>query len=179
MAKLKRERQLVFPQIGRRGRSNRSPGERSSLVIGYGNLFRHDDAVGWHIAKAIAEWRLPNVQALAVHQLTPELAEPIARATQVIFVDAVEKGEVQATTVTELKPAMSVATFAHTSDPRSLLALSQCLYGRCPPAWHVSVPGSDFQMGEGLSQNAREGIELALEHVAWLVGGASGRTKLD
>jgi hydrogenase maturation protease len=43
------------------------------LVIGYGNELRSDDGVGPRVARAVAEWRLPGVEAIAVHQLTLEL----------------------------------------------------------------------------------------------------------
>ncbi|MGF1587982.1 MAG: hydrogenase maturation protease [Pleurocapsa sp.] len=59
------------------------------LVIGYGNTLRSDDGAGQSAANQIAAWGLPNVRSLAVHQLTPELAEDIANADTVIFVDAV------------------------------------------------------------------------------------------
>ena len=59
------------------------------LVIGYGNTLRSDDGAGQRVAEKIGQWELPGVGALAVHQLTPELAENIAQADAVIFVDAV------------------------------------------------------------------------------------------
>ncbi|MFI5043071.1 MAG: hydrogenase maturation protease, partial [Acidimicrobiales bacterium] len=59
------------------------------LVIGYGNTLRSDDGVGWHAAALLAEDpRLAGVEVLAVHQLTPELALDMSRATLVILIDA-------------------------------------------------------------------------------------------
>ena len=59
------------------------------LVIGYGNTLRSDDGAGQIVAEKIAQWNLPGVRSLAVHQLTPELAEIIAQADAVIFIDAI------------------------------------------------------------------------------------------
>jgi hypothetical protein len=59
------------------------------LVIGYGNTLRGDDGVGYQVAETVAEWQLPQVRSIAVHQLLPELAADIAEVDLVIFVDAV------------------------------------------------------------------------------------------
>ena len=53
---------------------------RPALVIGYGNTLRGDDAVGPRAAAAVHGGGLPGVDALAVAQLTPVLAEPLAAA---------------------------------------------------------------------------------------------------
>ena len=57
------------------------------LIIGYGNTLRGDDGVGYKIAEIIEQWNINNITSLAVHQLTPDLAENIAQADTVIFVD--------------------------------------------------------------------------------------------
>ena len=56
-----------------------------TLVIGYGNELRQDDGVGPRAALLMARLGL---QAMAVHQLTPELVERISQVEQVVFVDA-------------------------------------------------------------------------------------------
>ena len=62
------------------------------LVIGYGNELRGDDGVGPRVARAVSDWRLPGVTALAVHQLAPELAEPLSLSDAAVFVDAAVVG---------------------------------------------------------------------------------------
>jgi hydrogenase maturation protease len=142
------------------------------LVIGYGNTLRSDDAAGQHIAETVAEWHLPQVQALAVHQLTPELAEPLSVAHGAIFVDAYpatdDAPQVQ---IIELTPANSLefGTLGHTADPRSLLALTQRVYGTAPPGWWVLVPAVNFEFGEQLSPVTQHGITDALEQIKQLV----------
>ncbi len=59
------------------------------LVIGYGNALRSDDGVGWHAAALLADDpRLAGAEVLALHQLSPELALDMSRASLVILVDA-------------------------------------------------------------------------------------------
>jgi hypothetical protein len=64
------------------------------LVIGYGNELRGDDGVGPKTAMAVSEWHFPGVKTMVCHQLTPDLAEPIAAAERVVFIDAVAEPRV-------------------------------------------------------------------------------------
>lgn len=142
-----------------------SPGD-GLLVIGYGNTLRSDDGAGVLVAEAVASWGHPIVRALAVRQLTPELAEGLAGTRRVIFVDArlAEAGTELA--ITGLEPASSHHQAGHVSDPRTLLALARSLYDRCAEAWLLTIPGVDFSIGEGTSATAAKGIEQALDRIA-------------
>lgn len=66
----------------------RFPIQGSFLIVGHGNQLRGDDAAGAQVANAVARWNIPNVTAMTVHQLIPELAIEISRADYVIFIDA-------------------------------------------------------------------------------------------
>ncbi len=143
------------------------------LIVGYGNTLRGDDGLGPRIAEAVASWHLPNVRAISLHQLTPEVAEALASAEVVIFVDArpsdpqVEPSpNVTFTAITAPDDDAPAAT--HVSDPRRLLALTRRVYGRCPQAWLISVPGVNFDFGESLSEQARRGVEVALRRIRLL-----------
>jgi Ni,Fe-hydrogenase maturation factor len=65
----------------------------SALVIGYGNDLRGDDAAGPRVAELIGARELPGVRAIASRQLTPDLAEQLARADLAVFVDAYPAAE--------------------------------------------------------------------------------------
>jgi hydrogenase maturation protease len=139
------------------------------LVIGYGNMLRADDGVGPRVAMAAASWEWPGLTAMAVPQLTPELAEPLAAAELAIFVDARLAGGEGAVEVLPLAPSGSPGRLGHASDPRSLLALSREIYGRSPRSWLVTVPTADLSLGEGLSLIAERGAEEALKRIAALI----------
>lgn len=130
---------------------------RGILVIGYGNTLRGDDGVGPFVAVAVSKWQLPGVIALERHQLTAELAEPVARAAVAIFVDARLDQEAGAGSAHMLEPSDCKSCTAHASDPCGLLALANAVYGHSPAAWLVSVPGVDFSVREGLSATASRG----------------------
>jgi hydrogenase maturation protease len=149
-----------------------------TVVIGYGNDLRGDDAVGPLAARAIAKWDAPGVWALAVHQLTPELAEALAAADLAIFVDAclpaptssgTEECEAGAIAVEPLAAATRDTPSGHASDPRALLALAEALYGRHPAAWSIGVPAHNFELGAALSPQAERGLAAALQQVRDLI----------
>jgi hypothetical protein len=75
------------------------------LLIGYGNELRGDDGVGPYVAREIDRRDLPGVRTFALHQLAPELAEEIAGADGVIFVDAEECGASDEIVHLEVEPA--------------------------------------------------------------------------
>lgn len=145
---------------------------RSILVVGYGNPLRRDDGVGQETAKQIATWEMPNVEAIAVHQLTPELAEPLARVEVAIFIDAYPATAEQNIQVRPLELAKSGKTSGHWCEPQVLLAMTQALYDGHPQAWWVMVPGVDFGLGDSLSPVAKQGIESALQHIEQLIQSA-------
>jgi hydrogenase maturation protease len=121
-----------------------------TLIIGYGNPLRRDDAVGFlaaeRLSRTIAD---PSVTILPVHQLTPELAEPVSRALRVIFIDACvgpEPGEIRERPIrpTPQPDASAASAFSHHASPEALLAAALALYGHAPEAGLFSVAGSDF-----------------------------------
>jgi hydrogenase maturation protease len=132
-----------------------------TLVIGYGSSLHRDDAVGLRVAEDVAEWHRPEVRALAVPQLTPELVESIRRAGRVVFVDATVEGAEYKVRVQQLH-ADGGAAFGHFGDACWLLGLCLSLHGRCPEAWLITIPAADVGLGEGLTPQAETGVEEAL-----------------
>lgn len=142
------------------------------LLIGYGNELRGDDAAGPRIARAVADWQYPGVESLALHQLVPEIAEPIARAVRVLFVDACR--EVERVRWRRLRAAQDQPTaLGHVSDPERLLAWAQALYGRCPPAWLLAVPAHSFELGASLSLVTRNALPTALKSIRRFIQAAT------
>ena len=143
-----------------------------TLVIGYGNTLRRDDAVGPKVADTVAALALPGVCTLACPLLTPELADPVSRARIAIFVDAAVDAprEVQ---LRKLAPADTSQIMAHAASPATLLALARDVFGHSPEAWLLTIPAEDISIGEELSAFTRRGLETALEQIKQLA--TSGR----
>ncbi|MEM9906521.1 MAG: hydrogenase maturation protease [Cyanobacteria bacterium P01_D01_bin.44] len=138
----------------------------SFLIIGYGNELRSDDAVGPWVARVVADWHLPLVSALAVHQLTPELADAISHVDYVIFIDACGESCSQSIQLDPLAVDSPVprtmSLGGHSYAPMALLSLTQGLYGHHPQAWLLQIPIEGFELGETLSATAQEGCDRAL-----------------
>ncbi len=146
-----------------------------TLVIGYGNDLRGDDAAGQVVARTVNDWALPGVRALAVHQLVPELAEPVAAAGRVIFVDAYRatlsnlyEGECRARR-RWIEPSDAHISLGHVGDPAGLLALAAALYGCDSGAWLITIPALDFSFGSDLSPITAREVAAALQFVRALV----------
>ena len=135
---------------------------KMTLVIGYGNELRGDDAVGPRVAAAVNEWNFNGVIAQAVPQLTPELAEPISHAQLAVFVDAAAAPNTEEVQISRLDPSVPSDLDSHLGDPRALLALSRAVYGRCPTAWLITIPTLGFDFGAPLSALAGRGVRTAL-----------------
>lgn len=151
------------------------PNAPSILVIGYGNTLRRDDALGCLIADAIGSRQHPRVNSMSLAQLTPELAAELAESGTAIFVDARKHSSHAEPTVEveSLSPCGGDwASLVHALTPSVLLGLCKAVFGKYPEAWQVSVPGSDFSYGEGLSDLGGRGMSQALGMIEALLAGA-------
>ena len=146
---------------------------RNWLVVGFGSDLGGDDRFGLEVAQAVTQVvtqtisqavteQQVNVTVLAVRILGPELVENIQAASGVIFVDAsaaLAPGVLQCIDLQdqshagqEYKEAESSAiAMSHYCDPRTLIQLSETLYGTRTPAWLFVVGGSDFTLCESMS----------------------------
>jgi len=134
------------------------------LVIGYGNSLRSDDGVGPKVADIIEGLKLHGVGTLSCDVLTPELAEPIARADEVIFVDAA----VDSPKKVRLRPLASADSsqiMAHAADPRTMLAVARDVFGHAPRAWWLTIPVENIGIGDKLSELAQQGLACAVEMI--------------
>ncbi|NJN75508.1 MAG: hydrogenase maturation protease [Synechococcaceae cyanobacterium RL_1_2] len=137
------------------------------LVIGYGNTLRGDDGIGPYVAQRLQQdysgSRVCNLRVLAVHQLTPELAQTIAESQvkMVIFIDAIAHRSQTQPTIEKLEPKNTVPK-GHTLEPSQLLYLSDYLYGHLPQGYWVLMPGVNFEFGETFSEVTTNSIESCL-----------------
>jgi hydrogenase maturation protease len=138
------------------------------LVIGVGNDYRHDDAVGLIVARRLRE---KNLQLVTVREMSGEGAVLIAAwqgADCVIIVDAVQSGAAPGTIFRVEAHREPISTdFFHCSThafgvaeaietARSLGQLPQSLiiYG---------IEGKDFSVGEGLSPEVEGAVSKAVD----------------
>ncbi|MBT8227750.1 MAG: hydrogenase maturation protease [Dactylosporangium sp.] len=141
---------------------------RRPLVIGYGNSLRRDDGVGWHVAQALAvDPRAADLEVLAAHQLTPELAEDLHRATVAVLVDATPDAPPGSWQVLRLSPAAQSpgGASSHACTPQTLIALARQLYGGAPPVALVAVGTACFDDGDTLTPAVAAAVGPIVDHV--------------
>jgi hydrogenase maturation protease len=122
------------------------------LILGFGNPLRGDDGFGWNAAERLAALvGDPLVDIRPLHQLTPELAEPVSQVGYAIFIDASREGTPGELRIQPLQPAPAGA-FTHQLTPAALLALARDLYGRAPEAVLFASAGESFEYVMELSE---------------------------
>ena len=155
---------------------HRSPPGDALLVIGYGNELRGDDGAGVRAAELFAE-RCPAARVIVVPQLTPELAEGVAAAARVVFIDAYAASESYAPLrVERLMPnaASAAPLFAHRGDPAVLIALCSRLYAHFPETWVLGIPAFCCTAGASLSCATLRRIDDAVAFCTALELGEQG-----
>ena len=137
-----------------------------TLILGYGNTLRGDDATGRTVAERLqALLRDPDIEVLALHQLTPELMVNLSRADYAIFIDASNTGRPGRYMRVPLHPAPKCAQLTHHVTPEALLAGAQSLYGSCPQATLYLIPGQSFDAPDQLSGPVKLAVQLLVNHL--------------
>lgn len=137
----------------------------TTLIYAIGNPLRRDDGVAQRAALLLGEgdWTLHTP-----HELLPEMAEEVAAAARVIFIDAdFQPGE---TRLESIKATCCPGLLSHGLRPCDLLSLTRKLYGFTGEAWLCRVPGEDFGLGEGLSPKAEANAVQAAALVRGMLG---------
>jgi hydrogenase maturation protease len=126
-----------------------------TVLIAIGNTLRRDDGAAHRVLDLLGA-----VEGIRCHQLTPEMAEEIAGAERVVFIDAdIEPGEARIEPLDEGSAiGRSPTHFVH---PAELVALARQLFGFQGKAWLCHVPGEDFSDGEDLSPVAEASATAA------------------
>lgn len=158
---------------------------KTTLIIGFGNVYRRDDGVGYATLNAVRErlGRPPlevdddgfddlghEVDTILLHQLVPELAENVAPYDRVIFVDAHVGHVPDLIYEEELDVCYRSATVTHTLHPCSVLALCEQLHGHAPQGILLSIRGYDYEFGEGLSDETAALVPQAADRILALAG---------
>lgn len=139
------------------------------LILAVGNPLRSDDGVAWYAADLLSRRLSPDeAEIIFVHQLTPELAEPVSRANSAIFLDARQDGEPGQIVQTPVIEGAEGMYGTHMLTPAQLTALSYVLFGDRPKAFEVSVTGDSFAHGEELSRIVKNALPQLVESVVRL-----------
>ena len=125
------------------------------LILACGNTMRGDDGVGLWLAEW-AERRFadqPGVRVIADHQWTPELAEDVAHAQSVLFIDCTLDTAPGSLHLTPVEPAAAGQGInTHHQNAAELLALSRDLFNSLPRnAQLLTIGAGSTELGEAFS----------------------------
>jgi hydrogenase maturation protease len=149
------------------------------LILACGNTLRGDDGVGLWLAKW-AEQRFldkPGVCVIADHQWTPELAEDVARAQSVLFIDCSINSKPGSLNLSPVEPVSgSPEHNTHHLGATELLALGRELYNSLPhKALQLTIGAGSTEMCEAFSDQVTvalpEACHLIEETVLHLLAG--------
>jgi hydrogenase maturation protease len=135
------------------------------LILACGNTLRSDDGVGPWLA-AWTEERFasdPAVRVLSRQQWTPDLAEDVAHAESVIFIDCSVESSPGEVRLCPLEPSPAGPGLAsHHVGAAELLALGQELYDSLPrSASLLTVGAGSTEIGERFSKKMIDALPEA------------------
>jgi hydrogenase maturation protease len=132
------------------------------MVLGYGNLSRGDDALGPLLLEYVENnISLDNIEIQTDFQLQIEHALDLENRQIILFVDASVECN-KAFDLGELLPARDNSYTSHAMSPSAVLAVYQEIKKQTPPpCFLLSIKGESFELGEGLSANAKDNLVQA------------------
>jgi hydrogenase maturation protease len=142
------------------------------LIIGIGNIFRGDDAVGLAAARMLREMQLPGVKVLELDGDLTGLLEGWQGATKVIVIDA----------VTSKSAAGAIFRFVAHEDPLPQKMFATCCschafgvaqqieiarsLNQLPPCLIVyGIEGKDFTLGSKISPEVQQALPRLVEQI--------------
>jgi hydrogenase maturation protease len=150
------------------------------LILAYGNSLRRDDGAGFVLGDLVERMLSEagfEVVRIDSHQLEPELVLDISdeKVSSVLFIDTrvilqTPNDDDLRVRFRRVESAKTSPAMGHHLTASALLTYAECLFKKQPPAWLITVPGIDFDHGEGLSETARKAISSAPEIVRELIG---------
>jgi hydrogenase maturation protease len=146
------------------------PANARVLIIGVGNEFRTDDAVGLVVARRLRQLSLENVMVIEETGEGANLLESWKGADTVIIIDAASSGARPGTVHcidarTQQIPTGLLHHSTHTISVGDAVELARVM-DRLPPRMLVyGIEGEEFEEGMGLSQAVEESVDTVAELV--------------
>lgn len=131
------------------------------LIFGFGNPGRQDDGLGIALVDHLQQLDLPHCTFEQNYQLNAEDSLLISEYETVIFADA--SVAVESVALTEIEPSHEIGFTTHSMHPASVVALCNELYGKFPKCYLLEMRGFEWEMKEGLSEEAEVVLQMALD----------------
>ncbi len=142
-----------------------------TLIFGWGNPSRGDDALGpvfvEHFASLAAlhpEWGA--VECLTDFQLQVEHALDLQGRCRVLFVDASLDAPTPCS-LSRIEAARDASFTTHAMSPQAVLKVYADIHDGDPPrCWLMAIRGERFELGEDLTETAKQSLQTALQVAA-------------
>lgn len=138
-----------------------------TLIIGYGNPSRGDDALGPTAIDEI-ERRVERhpawgqVELLTDFQLQVEFVTDLDDRARILFIDAAASGD-EPFSFESLIAERRGPIATHALSPASLLTAYRNFHGHAaPPSFLLAIRGYKFELGASLSAEAKRNLDAAL-----------------
>lgn len=152
----------------------------TTVVIGIGNEYRHDDGVGPEVVKRLAELDLKEVSLAVTDGEPTHLMELWSKADVTVLVDAVRNsptspGVIHQLIVDRPRAGRGGAASSHGLGFGEAIDLAVAL-GRLPQRMVIfAVEGADFSAGVGLSPDVATAVERIIDLVVHEASAARSR----
>lgn len=134
------------------------------LMLACGNTLCSDDGLGPWLAQW-AEEHCPSLdlKIISRHQWTPELAEEVAKAESVLFIDCSIESAPGQVLLRPVEPADgSQSTGTHQVDASELLAMARYYFSSLPTtAMQLTVGAGSVELGEEFSAEVQAALPEA------------------
>ena len=140
------------------------------LLFGYGNLSRGDDALGPLLLEYVeSHCNLEQIEILSDFQLQIEHALDLEDRSLVLFVDA-SVSCVSAYDFATIEPSRDKSYTTHAMSPAAVLDVYQSIKKQIPPpCFLLSIKAEKLELGEGLSPQAKNNLDLACQFAEQLL----------
>lgn len=155
----------------------------STLIFGWGNPSRGDDALGPVFAERLQALSLtrPDWGGMTFQtdfQLQVEHALDLQGHNRVLFVDACSTGPAPFSLV-PVVPNKDASFTTHSMTPQAVLHTYWEMEDEPPPpSWLLAIRGQCFELGDAMSPSAKENLAAALVWAEnWLTRGDGGKVQ--
>ena len=140
------------------------------LLFGYGNLSRGDDALGPLLLEYVeSHCNLEQIEILSDFQLQIEHALDLEDRSLVLFVDA-SVSCFGAYDFAAIEPSRDKSYTTHAMSPAAVLDVYQSIKKQIPPpCFLLSIKAEKLELGEGLSLQAKNNLDLACQFAEQLL----------
>jgi hydrogenase maturation protease len=136
----------------------------NKLLIGIGNVGRNDDGLAWKFLDRVKGTMPKEWECVYRYQLNIEDADLLSNYDTVVIVDAYNEKLPRGYAMEECHANVGFEYTTHALSPCTVLALCNKLYEIKPLTFVVKIQGYDWDLKEGLSDQASINLVKAVSY---------------